>query len=394
MWNADDNYDTIYKLDSADGSVVKSFDSPGTSPTGLAWDGQYLWNAEHIDQKIYMLNPDDGSIIYSINSSGYGPWGLTWHDQYIWNADNHNDSIYKINADYGENQPPIANFTWSPQVPRPGDWVYFNASDSYDPDGTITHYGWDFDGDGEFDVIDDVNPYPQKWDIPGSYQITLVVVDNDTLSFMDSITKTIEVCEENPPTVDILFPEEGNVVNGTVSVEGTANDTDDSIKKVEVRIDDGGWNMATGTSSWNYPWHTVLLEMDEGLHRIQARSYNGVSYAYDEVNVTLDNLRPHLIVDLSGGIGSVSAKIKNNGDEAAEDVVWSINVSGGFLGLIKADSEGSAAMIAPGQEKEVSLDEPLVGFGPINVEVVVEAGNTEHVSKSMDGFVLGLLVIV
>ena len=32
---------------------IDSFDSPGSSPTGLTFDGKYLWNADDSDDKIY-----------------------------------------------------------------------------------------------------------------------------------------------------------------------------------------------------------------------------------------------------------------------------------------------------------------------------------------------------
>jgi hypothetical protein len=47
------------------------------------------------------------------------------------------------------NELPTASFIYSPLIPGSGETVYFNASGSYDPDGVITSYKWDF-GDGTF----------------------------------------------------------------------------------------------------------------------------------------------------------------------------------------------------------------------------------------------------
>jgi chitinase len=44
----------------------------------------------------------------------------------------------------GENENPVASFFYSPTNPAINEEVYFSASDSYDPDGTIVSYEWDF----------------------------------------------------------------------------------------------------------------------------------------------------------------------------------------------------------------------------------------------------------
>ena len=45
------------------------------------------------------------------------------------------------------NIPPVALFNYAPTIPSPGEMTIFNASSSYDPDGIIANWTWDF-GDG------------------------------------------------------------------------------------------------------------------------------------------------------------------------------------------------------------------------------------------------------
>ncbi len=86
-------------------------------------------------------------------------------------------------------QPPTADFTYSPENPRAGQPVDFDASDSFDFDGTVVSYAWDFNGDGKPDASGETVTY--TFPAPGTYDVTLTVTDNDGNT--DSLTDTIVV---------------------------------------------------------------------------------------------------------------------------------------------------------------------------------------------------------
>jgi len=75
-----------------------------------------------------------------------------------------------------ENALPIASFNYSPQYPQPYEIVTFNASQSYDPDGYIVRYEWDF-GDG-YNVTTTYPEVGHAYLEDGTYQVVLTVVDN------------------------------------------------------------------------------------------------------------------------------------------------------------------------------------------------------------------------
>ncbi len=107
-----------------------------------------------------------------------------------------------------------------------------------------------------------------------------------------------------PPTVEITSPQEGNTVNGTVMIQGNASDPEDneSLRRVEVRIDDGAWRTADGNTSWTYTWNTTGVQ--DGGHTIAARSYDGGNYSdVASLNVTVDNVDVVLSVALNGTLG-------------------------------------------------------------------------------------------
>jgi PKD repeat protein len=85
--------------------------------------------------------------------------------------------------------PPVASFTFSPLTPYAGETVTFNASDSYDPDGTIVSYFWDF-GDGTNGTGETTT---HSFADTGTYPVTLNVTDNDGLTDTTSADVNVRV---------------------------------------------------------------------------------------------------------------------------------------------------------------------------------------------------------
>ena len=76
-----------------------------------------------------------------------------------------------------ENHLPIANFTYTPGNPDANQTITFNASSSYDPDGNITDYEWDF-GDGNTTNTTE-SIINHSYALAGNYNVSLTVTDND-----------------------------------------------------------------------------------------------------------------------------------------------------------------------------------------------------------------------
>jgi len=85
---------------------------------------------------------------------------------------------------------PVAVFSYAPETPYDGETVVFDASASYDPDGNITKYTWDF-GDGTPQVNETEPIASHVYMSPGDYTATLTVTDNELLT--NSTSKTITV---------------------------------------------------------------------------------------------------------------------------------------------------------------------------------------------------------
>ncbi|UCC58360.1 MAG: PKD domain-containing protein [Candidatus Bathyarchaeum sp.] len=85
------------------------------------------------------------------------------------------------------NQNPIASFTESASTVNIGEIIYFDASESYDPDGTIVSYFWNF-GDGNTGTGVTVS---HSYSDSGTYTVTLTVTDDDEATDTASATKTV-----------------------------------------------------------------------------------------------------------------------------------------------------------------------------------------------------------
>jgi len=126
------------------------------------------------------------------------------------------------------NTPPIANFTYSPENPVVNQTITFNASSSYDLDGNITKYEWDF-GDGNVtDTTKEIitHVYPSA----ANYTLNLTVTDDDGATNLTSKEITVQL-DTTPPTITFVPPTPANnsimntnwvLINLTLNENGTA----------------------------------------------------------------------------------------------------------------------------------------------------------------------------
>lgn len=129
------------------------------------------------------------------------------------------NKIYK--RTFNQNISPIANFTYEPVEITTGDLIFFNST-SYDPDGIIINWTWDF-GDGN--AAYDENVTYTYWD-NGNYTVNLTVMDNGSATA--SIEKTVVVSNQ-PPTADFTFTPEYPSANENIYFNDNSTDPDGII---------------------------------------------------------------------------------------------------------------------------------------------------------------------
>jgi len=95
-----------------------------------------------------------------------------------------NTDVYLVKI-VPENQLPVASFTYSPENPEAGEEITFDASASYDPDGEIVFYEWDWNGDGDYDDFTASKITTFWWDEADTFKVALKVIDDkDNVSIL------------------------------------------------------------------------------------------------------------------------------------------------------------------------------------------------------------------
>ncbi|MBU1050744.1 PKD domain-containing protein [Candidatus Bipolaricaulota bacterium] len=147
------------------------------------------------------------------------------------------------------NVPPVARLAVTPSRGVSPLEVQFNGSASYDPDGRITRWSWDF-GDGERGSGKSVT---HRFTEPGTRLVRLTVRDNRGATTVG--TTLIEVVEFNqPPVANMTFSPASGAAPLFVIMDGTTStDEDGSIKNWTWDFGDGG------TASGSIVSHRYLI---------------------------------------------------------------------------------------------------------------------------------------
>ena len=129
------------------------------------------------------------------------------------------------------------------------------------------------------------------------------------------------------PVILIKYPSDGARVSGIFTISGTATDPDgnDSLLSIEVRIDNGEWKQAYGSSKWSFEIDTTQYE--NGEHEIQARAYDNVSYSdVASLNIYIDswdeyqNVHRWAVFAASANRPDIKTKLGNGGLVLAEEM--------------------------------------------------------------------------
>lgn len=232
-------------------------------------------------------------------------------------------------------RPPYAYFDYSPSRPSVGDTVYFYASSSYDPDGYIVSYAWDF-GDGA--TTNTTSSYmTHVFSNAGNYTVKLTATDNSGQT--SSAMRALRV--NAAPVAFFTWTPEEIRTNETVTFKSLSYDTDGWITYCN-------WYFGDGTYGYGVEASHVYTQIGTFWVTLSVTDNDGAS-ATSQVSVAV---LPKLTISMMPDNGIVGTSVAVTGANAtlnrAVNMYWGAYIFDNYswrlvyaiIGTATADSDG------------------------------------------------------
>jgi len=144
------------------------------------------------------------------------------------------------------NQQPVALLTADPSATVVGGWIQFNASTSYDPDGSIASYAWAF-GDGTSASGASVW---HRFNSAGTFTVTLTVTDDGGAQDVEARSVQIGSSNNQPTATFSYTPVSASVLEWVHFDASASSDPDGTVASFQWAFGDGS-PTATGSSVYH-----------------------------------------------------------------------------------------------------------------------------------------------
>jgi PKD repeat protein len=242
--------------------TVSAFNSlPSASPTSgpVPLTVNFTTKAEYTDGAIIRYRWDfQGDGVYDTNDPGARNYTFTYTQKGTFKA------TLEVLNDVGQTVTSVVTITVTGRPPVPSASVnpsngavplavsFFGTAT--DPDGTITRYEWDFEGDGVFDFSSTTTGNTtHTYATDGTFAAVFRVTDNDGLTATAVATATaVRVGPPGSPTATITVPNAPRTVTAptVVAFNGTGADPGGSIVRYEWDFNgDGVYDFSSATTA-------------------------------------------------------------------------------------------------------------------------------------------------
>jgi PKD repeat protein len=245
---------------SEDGQVVVAWGQIG--PNGSNTVKASFYDPDKHAWTLYTVDPAAG-IPKSENSYRVAITRTDERVYLVWRGANRH--LQLVNMPFGTPGPPpppgdeepVASFTASPTSGVTPLTVTFDASGSYDPDGNIASYDWDF-GDGVTGVGAITT---HVYATIGTYEARLTVTDNDGLT--GSATESIRVISPNEvPHADFQFLPSTGIYPCQITFDaGASHDPDGTIVQYSWNFGDSSHGSGPVVTHTYTRWGTFFVSL-------------------------------------------------------------------------------------------------------------------------------------
>ena len=214
------------------------------------------------------------------------------------------------------NEPPTAVLDASPSTPTTEDSVTFDASESTDPDGTISEYVWDFDGDGRSDETTTTPTVTHSYGSAGTYTAEVTVVDNDDDSATATQTVTVDGANEAPTAAFSVSPQQARPGTTLTFDASASTDPDGSIASYGWDFDgDGTTDRTTSDATVTHSYGTAGTYTPE----LVVTDADGSPNATTETVTITANAPPRAVLAVDAHNPSTGTQITFDASDSADD---------------------------------------------------------------------------
>jgi len=342
----------LYALDASTGNLKWKYLLEGPSISSPAVSGGVVYIGSH-DDHLYALDASTGDLKwkYLVGGNVYSSPAVSQGVVYIGSGDKH---LYALDASTGNLK-----------------WKYFTGGVVYS--SPAVSEGMVYIGSCDKHVYAlDASTGNLKWKYLAGDEVTSSPAVSGGVVYIGSHDDHVYAFgnDNDNPTVSISSSSGGQIITAsTITVSGTASDNVD-VSKVEIKVNDGSWQLASGTTSWS-----KKVTLSSGTNTIYAKATD-TSGNTEEKSITITYKLP----DSTSPIISISSP--SNGQTITASTITVSGTASDNVGVSKVEikvNDGSWQLASGTNSwsKKVTLSS---GTNTIYAKATDTSGNTEEKS--------------